>query len=209
MLEGIPHSLLLSNSNDEMLVLVPAWPPYRPLIESVPFSTELVLDRSDKKWFNELEHPCARAPRLPASTPNARTPRAQLTSPPRCRARPSTPPSTNRPPQTTRTPCTCPSPSSTRRRSRRRSTCCFCATSTGSTRPSCATSTRSAPTLRSRWRRPTCYASRRARRTRPTCTPTRVRAASRSRWSCSTRRSSCRGTSRERWPTVRRHVIAM
>ena len=57
MLEGIPHSLLLSNSNDELSVLVPAWPPCRPSIDSVPFSTELVLDRSNKKWYTQLEHP--------------------------------------------------------------------------------------------------------------------------------------------------------
>ena len=57
MLEGIPHSLLLSNSNDELSVLVPAWPPCRPSIDSVPFSTELVLDRSNKKWYFQLEHP--------------------------------------------------------------------------------------------------------------------------------------------------------
>ena len=57
MLRGIPHSLLLSNSNGEMSVLVSAWPPCRPALQSVPFSTDLVLDRADKKWFQRLEHP--------------------------------------------------------------------------------------------------------------------------------------------------------
>lgn len=69
MLEGIPHSLLLSNANNEMSVLVPAWPPCRPQIDSMPFSSELVLDRSDKEWFNQLEHPYYMFPvrRCPAS----------------------------------------------------------------------------------------------------------------------------------------------
>ena len=57
LLEGIPHSLLLSNSNGEVSVLVPAWPPCRPIIKAVPFSTELVLDRSDHMWLRQLEHP--------------------------------------------------------------------------------------------------------------------------------------------------------
>ena len=57
MLAGMPHSLLLSNSNDEMSVLVPAWPPVRPQIEAMPFSTELVLDRTDLLWTSQLEHP--------------------------------------------------------------------------------------------------------------------------------------------------------
>ena len=57
LLDGIPHSLLLSNSNGEMSVLVPAWPPVRPHIDAVPFSTELVLDRADSIWAQALEHP--------------------------------------------------------------------------------------------------------------------------------------------------------
>ena len=57
MLHGIPHSLLLSNSNGEMSVLVCGWSPCRPAIQAVPFSTDLVLDRSDTKWFGCLEHP--------------------------------------------------------------------------------------------------------------------------------------------------------
>ena len=46
MLEGIPHSLLLSNSNDEMSVLVPVWSPIRPLIEAMPLSTVLARPAS-------------------------------------------------------------------------------------------------------------------------------------------------------------------
>ena len=57
LLAGIPHSLLLSNSNGEVSVLVPAILPVRPGIAEVPFSTELVLDRSDKRWHSALEHP--------------------------------------------------------------------------------------------------------------------------------------------------------
>ena len=57
MLEGIPHSLLLSNSNGEVSVLVPSVPTIRPMIRTIPFSTELVLDRSDSKWMAALENP--------------------------------------------------------------------------------------------------------------------------------------------------------
>ena len=57
LLAGMPHSLLLSNSNGELSVLVPAVLPIRPLIVSVPFSTELVLDRSARGWYLALENP--------------------------------------------------------------------------------------------------------------------------------------------------------
>ena len=57
LLAGIPHSLLLSNSNGELSVLVPSVPPVRPLVRSVPFSTELVLDREDDNWHTKLENP--------------------------------------------------------------------------------------------------------------------------------------------------------
>ena len=56
LLAGIPHSLLLSNSNGELAVLVPSVPPVRPAIGAVPFSTELVLDRSDRRWLGVLEN---------------------------------------------------------------------------------------------------------------------------------------------------------
>jgi hypothetical protein len=57
LLAGIPHSLLLSNSNGEVSVLVPSVPTIRPMIRTIPFSTELVLDRSDSKWMAALENP--------------------------------------------------------------------------------------------------------------------------------------------------------
>ena len=40
LLAGVPHSLVLSSSNGEMSVLVPAWPPCRPEVAAVPFTTE-------------------------------------------------------------------------------------------------------------------------------------------------------------------------
>src|SRR5690606_9864250 len=52
---GIPHSLLLSNANQEMLIMVPSIHPVRPFIASAPFSTELVLDRTDKEWSEALD----------------------------------------------------------------------------------------------------------------------------------------------------------
>ena len=42
LLEGIPHSLVLSNDNRELAVNVRV---ARPAINSAPFTTELVLDR--------------------------------------------------------------------------------------------------------------------------------------------------------------------
>ena len=57
LLQGIPHSLLLSNANGELQVLVPSFPPARPTIAARPFSTELVLIREDKKWRKCLDQP--------------------------------------------------------------------------------------------------------------------------------------------------------
>jgi thiol-disulfide isomerase/thioredoxin len=57
LLQGIPHSLLLSNANGELQVLVPSFPPARPAIYARPFSTELVLLREDEKWRNCLDQP--------------------------------------------------------------------------------------------------------------------------------------------------------
>jgi hypothetical protein len=50
LIEGIPHSLLLSNSTDEILILVPALDPVRPFIAAQPFSSELVLNRENGDW---------------------------------------------------------------------------------------------------------------------------------------------------------------
>ena len=57
LLAGIPHSLLLSNSNGERSVLVAADMPIRPIIATVPFSTALVIDQNDAKWASALENP--------------------------------------------------------------------------------------------------------------------------------------------------------
>jgi thiol-disulfide isomerase/thioredoxin len=57
LLQGIPHSLLLSNANGELQVLVPSFPPARPAILARPFSTELVLIREDEKWRKRLDQP--------------------------------------------------------------------------------------------------------------------------------------------------------
>jgi len=45
LVQGIPHSLVLVNSNDEPNVLLPLDRPARPAIQSSPFTTELVQDR--------------------------------------------------------------------------------------------------------------------------------------------------------------------
>ena len=57
LLAGIPHSLILSNSNGERSVLVAADVPIRPSIRSVPFSTALVIQRNDKAWAAALDNP--------------------------------------------------------------------------------------------------------------------------------------------------------
>jgi hypothetical protein len=54
MLQGIPHSLLLSNLRGELQVLVPVLAPARPPVGSQPFTTTLVLDRSDAAWAASL-----------------------------------------------------------------------------------------------------------------------------------------------------------
>ena len=54
MIQGIPHSLLLSNLEGELQVLVPIIRPVRPRVISEPFTTSLVLDRSDDKWNSSL-----------------------------------------------------------------------------------------------------------------------------------------------------------
>lgn len=55
LIKGIPHSLLLSDSNHEISILVPSIHPVRPFIKSAPFSTELVLHRADNKWYDALD----------------------------------------------------------------------------------------------------------------------------------------------------------
>lgn len=58
LLKGIPHSILLTNDNRELHVLLPNICVARPLIGSSPFSSELVLDRSGdagKKWAEKTQ----------------------------------------------------------------------------------------------------------------------------------------------------------
>jgi hypothetical protein len=50
LLDGIPHSLLLSDSNGDLSVLVPAVLPFRPSIGSEPFSTELGAARMPRPF---------------------------------------------------------------------------------------------------------------------------------------------------------------
>ena len=50
LISGLPHSLLLSNANGEVVILVPSLHPVRPAIGTAPFSTELVMDREDREW---------------------------------------------------------------------------------------------------------------------------------------------------------------
>ena len=55
MLLGIPHSLLLANLKGETSVLVPVLKVQRPPVISQPFSTMVVLDRTDAKWSSSLQ----------------------------------------------------------------------------------------------------------------------------------------------------------
>jgi len=60
LIRGMPHSLLLSNDNKEVTVLVPAIRVVRPQIGSCPFTTELVMDRSSSAgatWRRNVESP--------------------------------------------------------------------------------------------------------------------------------------------------------
>ena len=55
LISGLPHSLLLSNANGEVMVLVPCIHPVRPTIGTAPFSTELVLNRANKEWNDAVQ----------------------------------------------------------------------------------------------------------------------------------------------------------
>jgi hypothetical protein len=57
LIKGIPHCLLLANANDQVQVLIPAWKPVRPRIQSEPLHTNLVLVRNDQQWQGALERP--------------------------------------------------------------------------------------------------------------------------------------------------------
>ena len=54
LMTGIPHSLLVSNLRGETQLLVPVLPPCRPSVVTEPFSTEIVLNRSDQEWISAL-----------------------------------------------------------------------------------------------------------------------------------------------------------
>ena len=51
---SIPFSLLMSNLRGENQLLIPVLPPCRPRILTEPFSTEIVLDRANRKWNQSL-----------------------------------------------------------------------------------------------------------------------------------------------------------
>ena len=58
LLRGIPHCIILSNSNRELSVLVPNIRPVRPRIVSSPFSTEIIIDRltdEGRKWTMNVQ----------------------------------------------------------------------------------------------------------------------------------------------------------
>ena len=55
LLKGLPHSLLLENEVGELSVLVSATTlPSRPALAAAVFSTEVVLDRSNKAWLKSV-----------------------------------------------------------------------------------------------------------------------------------------------------------
>jgi thiol-disulfide isomerase/thioredoxin len=54
LMASIPFSLLMSNLRGENQLLIPVLPPRRPNVLTEPFSTEIVLDRSNKKWTQSL-----------------------------------------------------------------------------------------------------------------------------------------------------------
>lgn len=58
LVQGIPHALVMSNAQDEKQLLVPVVCPFRPVVNSQPFSTHLVLDRCSDvalaQWYSAL-----------------------------------------------------------------------------------------------------------------------------------------------------------
>ena len=50
-LVGLPQALILQNLNNEIRFIVPTPPPVRPKIKTVPFTTDIVLDRHSEKWL--------------------------------------------------------------------------------------------------------------------------------------------------------------
>lgn len=56
LLTGIPYSLILSNDNRELFVLVPNVRPVRPPVGSAPFTTDIVLDRLGRKGVEWMKN---------------------------------------------------------------------------------------------------------------------------------------------------------
>eukprot|EP00755_Sulcionema_specki_P014189 Sspe_Gene.56011::Locus_30819_Transcript_1_1_Confidence_1.000_Length_7199::g.56011::m.56011 len=54
LIDGLPHSLLLQDTEDQMSILIPAFPVSRPHVHTAPLSTELVL-RKCMKWLGSLD----------------------------------------------------------------------------------------------------------------------------------------------------------
>ena len=52
---GLPHSLLLQNQADEFQILLCNHDVHRPLVSGIPFSTNLVFDRSSTTWQEVME----------------------------------------------------------------------------------------------------------------------------------------------------------
>eukprot|EP01060_Flectonema_neradi_P006280 TRINITY_DN1420_c0_g1_i1.p1 TRINITY_DN1420_c0_g1~~TRINITY_DN1420_c0_g1_i1.p1 ORF type:complete len:4698 (+),score=1051.93 TRINITY_DN1420_c0_g1_i1:123-14216(+) len=55
LLQGIPHSLILQDEQGQLNVLIPGFRVDRPTITMSPFSTEVVIGRSDSKWLDKLD----------------------------------------------------------------------------------------------------------------------------------------------------------
>eukprot|EP00760_Papus_ankaliazontas_P009215 PhM_4_TR13981/c0_g1_i1/m.81553 len=55
LLQGMPHSILLCDANQAVSILVPSFSVVRPAIMTAPFSTELIIDRSDVGWYAHLD----------------------------------------------------------------------------------------------------------------------------------------------------------
>eukprot|EP00755_Sulcionema_specki_P005608 Sspe_Gene.33212::Locus_16237_Transcript_1_1_Confidence_1.000_Length_12018::g.33212::m.33212 len=55
LIKGAPHALLLQDVNGQMSVLIPAFRVHRPVIKDDPFTTELVILRSDTAWLDACD----------------------------------------------------------------------------------------------------------------------------------------------------------
>jgi hypothetical protein len=56
LMDGIPHSLVLENIHQDLFLLVPgAAMPIRPSIKEDKFATEIVFDRSNRTWLDNLD----------------------------------------------------------------------------------------------------------------------------------------------------------